>query len=176
MGLISGFTIIRAISLFHITAAYFFLTAPKKLVDQNVVFMLGESTRLPHITTMDKPSDASAFLALIVAFLGVSDLTAANMTEEIALQYWLAAVPVRLLFLFVVTGYVYMFKPDGIFGSGSITRASIGEPLQNSLVFAWGFFELVAWFWVFTTLRDERREMAKRRQEKMLADAERNTL
>ncbi|KAK3621825.1 hypothetical protein LTR56_022561 [Elasticomyces elasticus] len=176
MGLISGFTIIRAISLFHITAAYFFLTAPKKLVDQNVVFMLGESTRLPHITTMDKPSDASAFLALIVAFLGVSDLTAANMTEEIALQYWLAAVPVRLLFLFVITGYVYMFKPDGIFGSGSITRASIGEPLQNSLVFAWGFFELVAWFWVFTTLRDERREMAKRRQEKMLADAERNTL
>ncbi len=46
MGLISGFTIIRTISLFHITAAYFFLTAPKKLVDQNVVFILGESMRL----------------------------------------------------------------------------------------------------------------------------------
>ena len=46
MPLISGFTIIRALSLFHITAAYFFLTAPKMLADQNVVFMLGESVRL----------------------------------------------------------------------------------------------------------------------------------
>jgi len=46
MGLISGFTIIRAISLFHITAAYFFLVAPKKIVDQNVLFILGESVRL----------------------------------------------------------------------------------------------------------------------------------
>jgi len=46
MGMISGFTIIRTISLFHLTAAYFFLVAPKTLADQNVVFMLGESMRL----------------------------------------------------------------------------------------------------------------------------------
>lgn len=46
MGLISGFTLIRVISLFHITAAFFFLTAPKKIVDQNVVFILGESIRV----------------------------------------------------------------------------------------------------------------------------------
>jgi hypothetical protein len=46
MGLISAYTIIRTISLFHITAAYFFLTAPKTVVDQNVVFILGESVRL----------------------------------------------------------------------------------------------------------------------------------
>ncbi len=101
---------------------------------------------------MDKPSDASAFIAIIIAFLGVSDFTAANMSEELALQYWLAAVPVRLLFLFVVTGYVYLFKPGGLLGSATITKASIGEPLQNSLVFAWGFFELAAWFWVGVAL------------------------
>lgn len=46
MGLISAFTLIRAVSLFHITAAYFFLTAPKILSDQNVVFILGESMRI----------------------------------------------------------------------------------------------------------------------------------
>ncbi|KAK0354003.1 hypothetical protein LTR91_026648 [Friedmanniomyces endolithicus] len=119
---------------------------------------------------MDKPSDASAFIAIIIAFLGVSDFTAANMSEELALQYWLAAVPVRLLFLFVVTGYVYLFKPGGLLGSATITKASIGEPLQNSLVFAWGFFELAAWFWVFTSVRDERRELLKRRQDKILAE------
>jgi len=49
MPLISGFTIIRALSLFHITAAYFFLTAPRMLTDQNVVFILGESVRLVSI-------------------------------------------------------------------------------------------------------------------------------
>ena len=46
MAIISAFALIRAISLFHITAAYFFLTAPKIIADQNVVFILGESMRL----------------------------------------------------------------------------------------------------------------------------------
>jgi hypothetical protein len=46
MGLIGPYTLIRAISVFHITVAWFFLTAPRRVVDQNVVFMLGESMRL----------------------------------------------------------------------------------------------------------------------------------
>lgn len=46
MGLISAYTLIRAVSLAHLTVAYFFLTAPKRITDQNVVFMLGESMRL----------------------------------------------------------------------------------------------------------------------------------
>nr|POE63146.1 hypothetical protein CFP56_04049 [Quercus suber] len=106
MAIISPFTKIRAISLFHLTAAYFFLTAPVKLADQNVVYILGESMRLvqsldekqnsdkwtdrtqPHATSLDKPSDASAFIALILAFLGLSDLTAASLSEETSIQYW----------------------------------------------------------------------------------------
>ncbi|KAK5108070.1 hypothetical protein LTR62_008787 [Meristemomyces frigidus] len=186
MAIISAYTIIRAISIFHITAAYFFLVSPKKIVDQNVVYILGESMKLPHIETMDKASQASALVALLLALLGISDLTAANMNEEVAIQYWLANVPVRMVFLFVVTGYVYLFKPGGLLGPSSITGAGMGEPLQNSLVFAWGFMELAAWFWVgtpqnanwpeltaaqvFTNLRDERRELAKRRQEKLNAE------
>jgi hypothetical protein len=46
MGLIGPYTLIRAISVFHITVAWFFLTAPLRVVDQNVVFVLGESMRL----------------------------------------------------------------------------------------------------------------------------------
>lgn len=46
MGAISPYTIIRSISLFHLTAAWFFLANPRKIVDQNAVFMLGESMRL----------------------------------------------------------------------------------------------------------------------------------
>ena len=46
MGVVSPYTLIRTVSIFHITAAWFFLATPRKLVDQNVVFMLGESMRL----------------------------------------------------------------------------------------------------------------------------------
>jgi len=102
----------------------------------------------PHISSMDKPSETSAFLAIILAFLGVSDLTAASMDEGTAHQYWLANVPVRLTFLFALAGYVYTFKPDGVFGRNSVGHGVIGENLQNSLVFAWSFFEIAAWFWV----------------------------
>ena len=70
------------------------------------------------------------------------------MDEGIGHQYWLANVPVRLIFLFGLTGYVYLFKEDGLFGTRSFGKAGIGGNLQNSLVFAWGFFEIAAWFWV----------------------------
>lgn len=50
MGLIGPYTLIRAVAVFHITAAWFFLTAPRKMVDQNVVYMLGESMRLVSLT------------------------------------------------------------------------------------------------------------------------------
>lgn len=166
MALISVYTLIRAISLFHITLAWVFLTAPKVVTDQNVVYILGESLRLvgvqpmdmtltvltmlkPHVSVLDKPNEASAFIAVILAFLGVADLTAASMDEHISLEYWLSNAPVRLVFLFALTGYVYLFKDDGLFGSNSLLRrATPGDLLRNSLVFGWAFIETAAWFWV----------------------------
>lgn len=168
MGVVSPYTLIRAISLFHITAAWFFLAAPRTIVDQNVVFMLGESMRLvrkspltkspnhnerastltisvqPQITTMDKPSEASAFIAILLAFFGLSDLTAASLDALPALEYWLANVPVRLSVLFAVTAYSYLFKDDGMLGPAG----GPGRYLCNALVFTWGFMELMVWFWV----------------------------
>lgn len=167
MALISPFTIIRAVSLFHLTAAYFFLTAPRMLADQNIVYIIGESIRVvrgahlpvamyhtdnatqPHVTSLDKPNDASAFIAVILAFFAIGDLTGASLSEEIALEYWLSNVPVRLLFLFGLTGYVYLFKDDGIFGSQSMLRKTgPGDMLRTSLVFTWAFMETATWFWV----------------------------
>lgn len=49
MAIFTPYTLIRTISLFHITAAYFFLTAPRVLADQNVVYILGESMRIVRI-------------------------------------------------------------------------------------------------------------------------------
>ncbi|KAM3414937.1 hypothetical protein BST61_g10077 [Cercospora zeina] len=169
MGLFSPYTLIRTVSLFHLTAAYFFLTAPRILADQNVVFILGESMRIDHAASLNKPSEATAFVAVLLALLGIADITAANMNENAALEYWLSNVPVRLTFLFGLTGYVYLFKEDGLFGSGPATKAGIGEPLQNSLTFTFGFFEIAMWFWIFTCLREERVTVARKRAEERKA-------
>lgn len=99
----------------------------------------------PHVTALDKPNEATAFIAVVLAFLGIADLTAASLPEIPALEYWTSNTPMRLVFLFVLTAYTYLFKEDGMFGGG---RASIGEPLQNGLVFAFGFMETAVWFWV----------------------------
>lgn len=135
---------------------------------------------------MDKPSDASAFIAVILAFLGIADLTAASLTDLVALEYWLSNVPVRLTFLFALTAYSYLFKEGGMLNFGSTGKASAGENLQNGMVFSWAFFELVAWFWVrleshlnfqqltvpqiFSNLREERQNMARRILEQRKAE------
>jgi hypothetical protein len=41
MALISATTIIRSLAIFHLTIAYFLLTSPSTIVDQNLVYILG---------------------------------------------------------------------------------------------------------------------------------------
>lgn len=44
---------------------------------------------------------------------------------------------------------MYLFKEDGLLGGRpSWKSGGVGENLQNSLVFTWGFMETMAWFWV----------------------------
>ena len=106
------------------------------------------------------------------------------MSEEATEVYWGTQTPVRLAFLFGITGYSYAFKEGGIFGSSG---RGAGDHLKNSVVFAFGFFELTIYFWVspyrtrctgdgadtwqvFITLRDERRQRAVRLMEKRKAE------
>jgi hypothetical protein len=86
------------------------------------------------------------------------------MNEELSDEFWGAQAPVRLLFLFVLTGYTYTFKEGGL---------SEGNTLNNSIMFTWGFLEMAAWFWVYVTLRDERRMKATKLIEKRKAEANR---
>ncbi|KAK5155333.1 hypothetical protein LTR04_005834 [Oleoguttula sp. CCFEE 6159] len=174
MGLVSAFAIIRALSLFHLTLAFFFLTSPSTIAEQNIVFVLGEAMRLPSPTSFSTPTPATGFLAVVLALLGLSDFTAVSLPDEIARIYWAAQVPVRLLFLFVVTGYTYAFKPDGMLAKAGVGyKAGMGEGLKNRLVFTWGFLEVAAWFWVFISLRDERRQAGIRLIEKRKAEEDR---
>jgi hypothetical protein len=76
--------------------------------------------------------------------------------EHATREYWLANVPIRLTFLFALTGYVYLFKEGGMLGVPEGLVESIvgpGDNLQNSLVFSFGFLEIAAWFWVRADLK-----------------------
>ena len=85
---------------------------------------------------------------MLLAFIGISDLFGSSVNEKTALAYWLSNVPIRLFFLFVMTSYVYLCKEGGVLGPGPLQPVGLGEPLQNSLVFTFGFVEIAMWFWV----------------------------
>jgi hypothetical protein len=86
--------------------------------------------------------------------------------------YWGAQNPVRLVFLFALTGYTFLFKEGGMFGPARGLGRSLGPGsyLKNSVVFSWGFIELSVWFWIFITLREERRERARKIVEQRKAE------
>ncbi|KAJ9645185.1 hypothetical protein H2199_003190 [Coniosporium tulheliwenetii] len=186
MAVFSSMTIVRALSIFHLTVAFFLLTSPRTISEQNLVYLLGESMRLVHnplpLPSPPLPSSTlplhqvplTAFLAVLFAFLGLSDFTAASMPSELSIPFFTSQAPVRLLFLFMVTSYTYLFKRGGMFaGQGLAYKPGVGEELKNGVVFTWGFLELTAWFWVFLTLRDERRQAAIQLMERRKAEADR---
>lgn len=49
---------------------------------------------------------------------------------------------------------------------------SWGDGLRNRVVFAWSFVELMAWFWVFGTVREERQKAAVKLAERRAAQQE----
>ncbi|KAI9851122.1 MAG: hypothetical protein M1838_004457 [Thelocarpon superellum] len=170
MAFFSGVSIIRYLCLFHLALAYYFMFSPKTLADQNLVLIVGAAMRLPHIDTLDEPSALSSFLAIVFTLFAVNDLVAVSMPEEVTSFYWDNQTPIRLLFFFILTGYTYLTKPGGSgTGAGAYQGMKItaaGPGLQNSLVFSWAFVEMVVWFWVYVTLREERKESAGRRAQK----------
>jgi len=44
-----------------------------------------------------------------------------------------------------------VFKPGGVLaarGNEGVYRPGAGDGLKNSVMFTWGFLEMVCWFWV----------------------------
>ncbi|KAL8695484.1 MAG: hypothetical protein Q9218_000062 [Villophora microphyllina] len=165
MTLISSSTIIRALSLFHLSLAYFLIASPSTLTNQSLVFILGASMQLPTPSSLATTTPASALTALVFALLACTDLTACSLPEEISSYFWGTQAPVRCTFFFALTGYVYAFKPKGPF-RGDSAKGSPWDHLNNSVIFTWSFVEMICWFWIFITLREDRRELAARKAEK----------
>jgi hypothetical protein len=71
--------------------------------------------------------------------------------------------PVRLLLFGGLAFYSYTFSASSPIYAGEVYyKSSWGEGLKNRVVFTWAFLEMITWFWVFVTLREERREIAAR--------------
>ncbi|XWW94026.1 hypothetical protein V2A60_001968 [Cordyceps javanica] len=169
MALIAGKTIITSISLFHLTMAYFMLFNPRTVDDQILVYILGRSMGLPPARGLDSPSPALAFLAVVLALLGLSDLVSLSMPEELgALYYWGTQAPLRFMFSMGLVFYSYTFGPTGplgVYTTGTSSKpgffgggggSSPTDGLKNRVIFTFVFIEMVAWFWLWVTLREER--------------------
>lgn len=147
------------------------------------------SSLQPHARVFETQSPALAFLAVILAIMGISDLVTLSLPEDISLvHHWSAQAPLRLtLSLFAVfytfftsaASPFYHSAPVSLAGSSSprLTHPSAhvqpagyrpsgwgGDMLKNRVFFTFMFVEMVSWFWVWVTLREERREVVARKQ------------
>ncbi|CAI6341991.1 unnamed protein product [Periconia digitata] len=149
MGIVSAYTMIRVLALTHLGAAVLFLQNPKSIAGHNIVSLMEEAMQLPTPRGFLKPSPVTAFIAVLLAFHAISDLAVFYLSEDLLELYWGTQAPVRLAFLFLLTGYSYAFKPDSMLtNDGRKSSGNTGNLLNNSVVFTWGFMELSTWFWV----------------------------
>jgi len=126
---------------------------------------------LPQSRAFEVKSPALAFLAVVFIFFGVSDLVAVSLPEEIGRYHWGTQAPVRVGFLFLLAVYSYAFSASSpIMASRAYIPSGWGEGLKNRVLFTWAFVEMITWFWVFITLRDERRDAAAKAAQKRAAE------
>lgn len=126
---------IRVILL--LTAAFWIATDAQSLFHSNFVLLLGEAMRLPIIPVENK-SVLNGIISLLLVFLAVNDLIPC-MADNI--QYFETAVPARLLFYFMLAGYIYMVE-DRMF--------------SNNVTFVYSFLEVWINYLIFMDLREER--------------------
>ncbi|KAJ0296026.1 hypothetical protein COL516b_011986 [Colletotrichum fioriniae] len=186
MAIISAKTIITSLSLFHVTLAYFFLTNPATIADQAMVYVLGESMGMPHARSFENKSPALAFLAAVLGILGISDLVTLSMPEEVWLIYhWGTQAPTRMVMSFGFVLYTFLFGPSSpLYGGTSkggsrFAHPSVqsnnprytpstwgGDGLKNRVFLTFAFLEMLCWFWVWMTLREEQEEFQRKNQHK----------
>ncbi|KAL8709121.1 MAG: hypothetical protein Q9220_006142 [cf. Caloplaca sp. 1 TL-2023] len=125
---------------------------------------------LPTPESFSEASPSTTLSALFLSLIALTDLTACSLPEEIGSYFWSSQAPIRCTFFFALTGYAYAFKAGGPLRKPRSEQASGWENLNNSVIFTWGFLEMLCWFWVFITLRGEKRELAIRKAEKKRAE------
>lgn len=126
---------IRVILL--LTGSFWIATDAQTLFHSNFVLLLGEAMRLP-IIPVDNKSPLNGMISLLLGFLAIGDLIPC-LADNI--QYFETAVPARLLFYFMMAGYIY-FVEDRMF--------------SNNVTFVYSFLEVWINYLVFSNLREEK--------------------
>ena len=95
--------------------------------------------------------------------------TSKKMTNE---SHFFTVAPIRFMFSMCLVFYSYVFGPSGPFGTflpGSSRRPAIlggsgsaTDGLKNRVIFTFMSIEMVAWFWLWVTLREERGGVVER--------------
>lgn len=186
MALISASTILTSLSLFHVTLAYFFYTNPHTIADQALVWVLGEATGMPQTQHFSTPSPTSSFLAVILFFVGLTDLITLSMPEEIWLiHYWGSQAPARSAVFGCLALFTYMTAPSisspvvAIRSSphhysaaaAAYGTASGGEGLRNRVFFVFALLEFLSWVWVWVTLKEETAAFTARKRRRSGSNA-----
>ncbi|ORY66555.1 increased loss of mitochondrial DNA protein 1 [Pseudomassariella vexata] len=185
MALISAKTILTSLSLFHITLAFFFFTNPESIADQALVYVLGEAMGMPQTTAFNTPTPTTSFLSIALLVLGLSDILSLSMPEEIWLvHYWGSQTPLRVILFSILTIFTFLTSGSSKRGGGRMSHpvapSGLGLAagggwggLRNRVFFTFAFFEMLSWFWVWVTLREEAGRFTQRKRRRSSAAAER---
>lgn len=150
MAILTSTTLIRSLSLLHLTVAYYLITSPSVLSSQSLVQVLSSSMQLDDASSVfSTPSPTTSLAGVFLAFIALTDLTAASLHEDVYNIYWTTQAPVRLAALFALATWIYVFKP--VFGMGAsqmLTTKGWGHEAKNGVVFTWAFVETTMMFWV----------------------------
>lgn len=157
----SATALLRCLSMYHFAMAFYLLTGPAVLAEQNLVVILGAAMDLPPApVSLLHPSTSNGLAAIFLALLALTDFTATSMPEEIASVYWQGQASIRLVVLFGLTAISYLCNPGALAAIASTDPSSTTNITQwklvicNSAVFAWAFVEMISWFWVRICIQD----------------------
>ncbi|KAF7597438.1 hypothetical protein BBP40_003685 [Aspergillus hancockii] len=84
-------------------------------------------------------------------------------------EIWTLLSASRFCLFFAVSFFIYQSKPSawgmdprgtaGGYGAGQEATSGLDQ-LKNRVIFTYGFMEMMFWFWIYLTLREERHEIA----------------
>ncbi|KAK6528864.1 hypothetical protein TWF694_004097 [Orbilia ellipsospora] len=159
MGLISASTQIRIVSAFHLAIAYLLIFQPELLDRQGVIVLLGRAMGIDQVVRFSSAAvrPVSSFLGLLFAFVAFGDLVGAGIDGIPFYIHWGGQSPVRVTFFFALAGLTYVYNADP--AAQSTWVASGISSFKTNWVFSWAFVEIIAWFSIYSSLREERQSI-----------------
>jgi hypothetical protein len=132
-------------------------------------------------TAFNVASPTTSVLAVALLLLGLSDILTLSMPEEVWLvHHWGSQAPLRVFMFSMLTVTVFVTTPKGARSGGRLTSHPVAahgaggsggawDGLCNRVFFTLAFVEMLGWFWVWVTLREEARGFVVRKRRRSSA-------